>query len=154
MIAQIAAVIAVSFISLWLGANIATVLGQTNFRIIPFQMAVAGILGYIVGLIISSATTIAVVALIVPVTINGLAIVYKHWQDRRALNGAYGKPTQWATELVKDGDTEFAHAIKILSRDELVEIGVVAEDKEHLRELTMERIDEKFDGELPDTFLR
>lgn len=60
----------------------------------------------------------------------------------RALKGSFGKETQWAAELFKEGDTEFIRAVKALPQNELVEIRIIAETKDGLRDLTIERYEQ------------
>lgn len=78
------------------------------------------------------------------------------WYSRRqvsnALDGEYGKETKWAAELSKEGDQLFEMAATELDQSELMEIGIVAESKEELRELTVERFEESADERIPNDF--
>lgn len=80
----------------------------------------------------------------------------RKWNDQRhvdnALDGEYGQETQWAAELSQEGDTLFEIAATELPQEDLMEVGIVAESKEELRELTVERLEEKADEQLPEEF--
>jgi len=115
----------------------------------PFVGVMQAVVGALIGLaaveFIGLALWVAVATTIASQTINVIAASVKAWNRRqrsKALDGDYGEVTQWAAEMTKNGDMEFATAIQALPKNERMEIGVIAESKEELRELTMERFDE------------
>lgn len=73
-------------------------------------------------------------------------------QRNNALNGDYGDETQWATELIDEGDEYFTLAVQNLPQTEMMELGIIAESKEELRTKTIERFEELADDELPEEF--
>lgn len=76
----------------------------------------------------------------------------KNRQINNALDGEYGDETKWAAELSEEGDTLFEIAATELPQEDLMEVGIVAESKEELREMTVERLEEKSDEQIPDDF--
>ena len=72
-------------------------------------------------------------------------IVYAYWVGQRALSGKMGKETQWIAELVKDDNKPFIEAMNHLNQDEVKEITIIAESKQELNELALERAKEKLD---------
>lgn len=80
--------------------------------------------------------------------------LYRMYQAKKALNGEYGDSTQWAAELVgEDNDEHFALAVQALPNNQLRELGIIAESKEELREITIERFEEEVSNEqIPEDF--
>lgn len=90
-------------------------------------------------------------------------LVIKHFADKynqkrqrkKAMSGDYGQETQWAAELVDEGDELFTLAVAEMNQvdpSELRDVGIIAESKEELRELTVERFDELTEDSLPEEF--
>jgi len=124
----------------------------------PFVGVMQAIIGAAIGLVAVYFTSlplwIAIVSTIASQTINLIAKSIKVWKNRqrtKALNGEYGEVTKWATELTKEGDMAFATAIQSLPKEEKIEISIIVESKEELRELTMERFEELAD-DVPEDF--
>lgn len=67
---------------------------------------------------------------------------YLAWQREKALDGGYGEETRWASELVDEGDQLFTIAVSELPEQELRDCGIIAESKEELREVVVERFEE------------
>lgn len=76
---------------------------------------------------------------------------HKRRQRKKALNGDYGEEVRWATELVEE-DMMFRVAVNHLPSIQIKELGIIAESKEELREITIERLDELSNGDLPEDF--
>lgn len=95
---------------------------------------------------------IVVPMIVYPILINIVSLVDKRRQRENALDGEYGVETQWAAELVESGDTEFAIAVNDLPKMDLKEVGIIADSKEELRRLTIERHDELLDESIPEDF--
>lgn len=98
---------------------------------------------------------IAVVAVVVIVSwiLSGVAqSKWQDWRTKKALDGEYGKPSQWATELIEEEDQLFILAVNSLPNMEMKEIGIIAESKEELRELTVERLEELATEPIPEEF--
>jgi len=72
------------------------------------------------------------------------ARVYRKRQRSKALDGDYGKETQWASELVDEGDQLFTVAVSEMPNAELRDCGIIAESKEELREVVVERFEEDY----------
>lgn len=97
---------------------------------------------------------VVLISIIILVTIGAPIArrLYRRRQRANALNGKYGNMTMWAAELIDDGDREFTIAATALSDKERMEIGVIADSKEELRELTIERLEELTDDDIPEDF--
>lgn len=67
---------------------------------------------------------------------------YRNRQKEKALNGDYGNETMWASELVEEGDQLFIMAVNTLPQSEMTEVGIIAESKQELRDLTVERFED------------
>jgi hypothetical protein len=74
-----------------------------------------------------------------------LGVLYFYWLGRRALAGKMGEEQQWMAEFINENDEEFIHAMAQINRMEAKELFVLAEDKEELRELALERASEQSD---------
>lgn len=72
-------------------------------------------------------------------------VLYFYWLGRRALAGKMGEEQQWMAEFINENDEEFMHAMAQINRMEAKELFVLAEDKEELRELALERASEQSD---------
>ena len=72
-------------------------------------------------------------------------VLYFYWLGRRALAGKMGEEQQWMAEFINENDEEFMHAMAQINRMEAKELFVLAEDKEELRELALERTSEQSD---------
>lgn len=72
-------------------------------------------------------------------------VLYFYWLGRRALAGKMGEEQQWMAEFINENDEEFMHAMAQINRMEAKELFVLAEDKEELRELALERVSEQSD---------
>jgi hypothetical protein len=128
--------------SLLFGRIIADFLGQYGWRAVPFQCAFGLLIGLLASNFISYVLIVVSATAILPFIINLVGWLYQIMQRRRALDGSYGESAKWAAELVDGGDEEFEFAINKLSDDELLEIGIIANDKDELRELTIQRLEE------------
>lgn len=83
-----------------------------------------------------------VIFVIAVLIVKVLSLLFLSYYVRKARGGSFGKETQWATELIKNGDTEFTTATTRLPTQELQEISIIAESKEELRDLTVKRFEE------------
>lgn len=72
-------------------------------------------------------------------------VLYFYWLGRRALSGKMGEEQQWMAEFINENDEEFMHAMAQINRMEAKELFVLAEDKEELRELALERASNQSD---------
>lgn len=80
-----------------------------------------------------------------PVFVALATVLYFYWLGRRALAGKMGEEQQWMAEFINENDEEFMHAMAQVNRIEAKELFVLAEDKEELRELALERASEQSD---------
>lgn len=97
------------------------------------------------------ATTIGIFVGVVAL-IKLVSYLHKRRQRNKARNGDYGVETKWAAELVDEGDQLFTIAVVELPNTEMKEVGIIAESKDELRELTVERLEERSDDEIPEDF--
>ena len=74
-----------------------------------------------------------------------VGVLYFYWLGRRALTGKMGEEQQWMAEFINENDEEFMHAMAQINRMEAKELFVLAEDKEELRELALERASKQSD---------
>lgn len=81
-----------------------------------------------------------IVASIVAIKLVGVVFIALY--SYRALKGSLGDEAQWAAEFIKEGDEEFTRAMTALPSQELKEARIIAESKEELREITIERYEE------------
>lgn len=86
-------------------------------------------------------TALAIVSL--PVIFRALAFVLRYRSGRKVLDGEYGDEAMWGGELVMDEDEEFIQAMVTVDDKELREIAIIAESKEELREMTLERMNDQ-----------
>lgn len=89
-----------------------------------------------------------------PFLLNGLSYGLIVFQQRRARSGKYGEEVRWATELIDNEDEYFKYVISQMPRREMREIGIIAETKDELRELTIERFEEISSNDtIPERFM-
>lgn len=87
-----------------------------------------------------------------PTGIHLLKLVVMKVIEYRVVNGHYGESIKWAYELIEqDQDREFMYAQAALPPMELKEIQVIADSKQELRTLTVERFEELASEDLSDT---
>jgi len=80
-----------------------------------------------------------------PILVALMAMLYFYILGKRALAGKMGEEQQWMAELVRDDNAPFIEALEHLDRTDVKEITVIAEDKEELKELALQRAKEKLD---------
>lgn len=153
MLVEIGVVLAMTIPVMLLGKAIAIQLSHNSFFVAAFQATLGGAGGYAIATLFTFSVPIVVAgATIAPLTITAIAVIDTKWQKRRTLSGKFGDEARWAAEIVDSGDQEFAYAVKVLPQRELREIGILADTKEDLRELTIERLDEVSDDDIPNDF--
>lgn len=116
--------------------------GGPGFNLLMQFTAMAAVAGLLLkfGIIAGWLSIILLVTL--PVTLRVITYTILLLSSIRALRGGYGEETRWAAELFKEGDKEFIEATKALPKTELRELAIIAESKEGLRNLTIERYEE------------
>lgn len=155
MVIEIVVVLASIIPSVVVGATIANVITDWNPAVAVMQAIVGAVIGLAVVEFIGLSSLVIVATTIASQTINAIGTCIALWnrrQRRKALNGDYGEVTMWATEIVDDGDMDFAMAIQALSEADKMEIGIIADDKEELRNLVIDRLDEVAEEEIPEDF--
>jgi hypothetical protein len=80
----------------------------------------------------------AVLIVLLPILFRLLSVILNYRAGKKVLDGEYGEAAMWAGELVQDEDEEFVQAMVTMSSTELREIGIIAESKEELRDITVE----------------
>lgn len=155
MLIELAVAFASIIPSVLVGGSIAQRVTESQAIVAVLTAAVGASLGFLAFDLLQLSPIVIVGTTIASQTINVMALtvtLYRNRQRRKALDGQYGDITMWAAELVQNGDMEFAFAIDALPKSERMEIGVIAESKEELRRLTMERLDELSDDQIPEDF--
>lgn len=153
MLVEIGVVLATVVPVMLIGKAIAIQISHNSLFVALAQALLGGSVGYALAATFTFSVPIVVAgATIAPLIITALAVIDKHVQKRRTLSGKYGPEAQWAAEIANSGDEEFQFAVRVLSKREMREIGIIAESKEELRELTIERLDEKSDDGVPEDF--
>jgi len=152
MLVEIGVIVA-SIIPVMLIAKRLTIRISRNSTILALaQMSLGLALGAVVTAVTTLSPYLIIGTTVGPLLINLIMLADKRRQRSKALNGEYGEESMWASELVDEGDDMFAAAVNALPENELREIGIIAESKEELRTLTIERLDELTNTELPDEF--
>jgi hypothetical protein len=86
-----------------------------------------------------------------PTLIHGARQIMLKFVERRASNGHYGEEAKWAYELVtEEEDEQFIHAQTVLPDEEVMEISIIADSKQELRDMMVERYNEVVSEELSD----
>lgn len=76
----------------------------------------------------------------IPTVIHLLRFTVAKILDSRIRSGAYGEPAMWAYELIEEEDDKrFIQAQHILSESEVREVSIIAESKDEMRDLMIER---------------
>ena len=70
--------------------------------------------------------------------------------EARASRGHYGEEAQWAYELMKSDDEQFIHAQHVLPNREVREVSIIADSKDEMRDLMIERYNELVSEQLSD----
>lgn len=153
MLVEIAVVLATVIPVMLIGKAIAIQISHNSWFVAVAQAALGAGTGYALASLFTFSVPIVVAgATIAPLIITAFAVIDKKQQKKKTLSGEYGPEAQWAAEIADSGDEEFKFAVSVLSNREMREIGIIAESKEELRELTIERLDEKSDDGIPDDF--
>lgn len=147
MIIKIVIVLLTIIPSTIIGATIANSITDNKWAIPLTKMKVGGFIGGILIYVgIFSSLYVAIATTLVPLTTNIPALLYNWNQSRQrenALDGEYGDLTRWGAELSEEGDEEFVIAMNGLTREDRMEIGVIADTKSELREKVIERFNEE-----------
>lgn len=142
MIINLAIAAGASFVTIFVASIIAVMVSNNSFIKMAIQLLAMGALGYglytigFIGII----PAIAIAA--VPITTRVVSYIFIKILTRRAISGKMGKESRWAAELHRERDTEFMQAAQVLPRAHLTEVSILADSKEELRELTIERAEE------------
>lgn len=139
MVLNTIAAIGAGFVLLYVVATVLRIAGFGGFTTLVSQTGVTGAAGYVLLSISFINLPVAVALGLLPLCLRIFAYGWFYYQGKKLLNGDYGEQARWAAELVQSGDTEFIEACARLPQVELREVGIMAEDKEELRELTVER---------------
>lgn len=155
MLIEILLATGISLPSLTIGVLISRRIWDNPVHSILWQAIVSGsIAASVWSLFPSLSIALVYISIGLPVTANAVSIGRNYWYKRRALSGAYGKSTQWAAELVNEGDREFEMAATSLPDEERLELGIVAESKEELRELVLRRHEASDREPIPEDFVK
>lgn len=143
MILNIVIAFAATLLFMSLVSNIVRALGGGWLTVLFLQMGVSTITASILFgsgfLVFWPAIGLALLPIVVRMFIFG----YYYHRTKKYLSGDRGDASMWAAELVTEGnDEEFKKAVSSLDETDIREIGILAENKEELREMTVERADE------------
>lgn len=142
MVLNTVAAIAGGFVLLYVVATVIRLAGFGSFATLLGQTAVNAAVGYALLSVSFIALPVAVALGLMPLALRVFAYLWFYYQGKKILDGDYGEQARWAAELVQSGDEEFIEASAKLPQIELREVGIMADDKEELRELTVERAEE------------
>lgn len=153
MLTEVALILASVIPVMLIGKGIAVQFNENSFFIVSSQSLIGLVFGYAIATIFTLYVPLVVAGTtLAPILVTLLVIADRKWQKRKTLNGKYGIESQWAAELVEDDDREFEIAMQHLPEMHLREVGVIAESKDELRELTIDRFDEFADEDIPEDF--
>lgn len=140
MVVEIAAVVAGVLVTVLVGSPLAGVSSKPAY---PFYAVSGGITAYLMyPAVVSLLGAIAIPA--IPLGLLGLVDLRNWYRRRRALSGGYGEATQWAAQIVDEGeDQHFVLALTALPKEELMEVGIIADTKEEMREMVKERFEKR-----------
>jgi len=142
MVLNTIAALVAGFVLMYVVAFAIRMSGYGGLVTLVAQTGATSVTGYALLTISFINLPIAVVLALMPAGLRIFAYGWFWYQGRKVLNGDYGEQARWAAELVQSGDTEFIEASARLPQIELREVGIMADDKEELRELTVERAEE------------
>lgn len=142
MVLNIIGAIGAGLVLLYIVATILRVAGFGGFATLLGQTAVNGAVGYALLSISFISLPVAVALCLMPLGLRIFAYFWFWRQGKKVLNGDYGEQARWAAELVESGDDEFIEASAKLSQFELREIGILSDDKQELRNKTVEKAEE------------
>jgi hypothetical protein len=132
----------VAFVLLYVVAVTIRLFGGGGFATLIGQTAVNGVVSYAMLSVSFVGLPVVGVMVLMPLALRIFAYAWFYRQGKKLLNGDFGEQARWALELFEEGDDEFIEASARLSQIQLREIGIVADDKEELRELTVEHAQE------------
>lgn len=153
MLTEIVVVAVVTIASMFVGAFVANILTDWRWGVPLTQIMFGGVIGYCITVLTGLHIAIVPTIIVLPLLINLSFLVYTAHQHQKAISGGYGEEVQWAAELFEEGDEMFIMAANQLPQSELRDIGIIADSKEHLRELTIERLEET-DEEVSEDFIQ
>lgn len=142
MVLNIIGAIGAGFVLLYVVATVIRLSGYGGLVTLVAQTGATAVTGYALLSISFVGLPTAVALTLLPLGVQVFAYVWFYHQGKKVLRGDYGEQARWAAELVEEGDDEFIEASARLSQIELREIGIVSDDKEELRENTVERVEE------------
>lgn len=82
------------------------------------------------------------VGLVAYYVVSSIVSWWRRRKFKKALDGDYGDEARWTTELIDEEDEMFIRATPWLSSNDRREVSIIAESKEELRELVIERAEE------------
>lgn len=102
--------------------------------------------------VIISSSAVLLILIAPPVFIAALDI-HQLYQTKKVLSGGYGEVAKWAGEIIEEGeDRHFILAMNALPQEEIMEVSIIAESKEEMRELIKERFESMDDESIPEDF--
>lgn len=145
MLVETAMALAMGFVSMIVvGTVVRQMLGLRSAINWFVQSAVCA--GIATSMAFGTVATVAVITL--PTVIHGTRFLLTFIFHYRAKNGHYGEDEKWVYELmVEEQDQMFVHAITALPENEKMELKVIADSKQELRDLTIDRFDELSEGQ-------
>lgn len=121
------------------GTIVKGILGlRTAINYVVQQLVLGGAAYYALTTLGWSLPAVAVMAafpLVIHITVR-LLNIYINW---KAASGGYGEEARWAYELFNEPDHEFIQAQTVLPEMDVREVVVIADSKQELRDLMVER---------------
>lgn len=139
MLVTAIATIAGGIVVLWIVAAITRFLGGEGVATFVLQSITTTTIALALFVTSTAGLQLAVAFALLPVFVRIFAIVWFYYIGKKVLNGDYGEESMWAAQLTDEGDTEFIEASTEITNMEMKEIGIVANSKQELRELVVER---------------
>lgn len=134
MLELIVAVLVAVGIMIAVGTVVKDFLGMPQVINFDVQLISVGVVG---GTFFTVTQTFVMIA--IPIIVHVAVWALRRWAVSNVASGDWGQEAQWGYELFMEGDEEFLEAAEALPPDEVTEVKIIAESKEELRELIIER---------------
>jgi len=142
MIVEIAIAIGTSIVTMIVvGTVVKGIIGLRSLINWMAQTAALAAIATVAGFTTFQTAFVLVFPAVIHLTAWGLGKVI----EARARRGDYGDEAKWAMELFEENDQQFIHAQAVLPKSEVREVQIIADSKQELRDLMIERHNELAD---------
>ena len=142
MVLNILGVVAAAIVALYVVATIVRLAGFGGLATLLVQEVVVGGGAYALLSISFISLPVAVAVALIPIGVRLFAYWWFYRQGKKVLAGDYGEEARWAAELVESDDDKFIEASAHLNQVQMREAGIIADDKQELREHVIEQYEE------------